>query len=104
MSNTDCIAFLQWALPQLSLRWPGFRKVRRQMCKRVRRSINEVQLDDFSAYRARLESDLAEWHVLDECCHLTISRFFRNRSMIEVLCRPIQPDIARQQVETIRYS
>lgn len=32
MSGTDCTAFLQWALPQLELRWPGYRKVQRQVC------------------------------------------------------------------------
>src|SRR5262245_21382547 len=27
MRDADCTAFLQWALPQLDLHWPGFRKV-----------------------------------------------------------------------------
>jgi len=30
VNDTDCTAFLQWALLQLDLRWPGFRKVRRK--------------------------------------------------------------------------
>jgi chemotaxis protein methyltransferase CheR len=33
MSDQECVEFLQWALPQLGLRWPGFRKVRRQARK-----------------------------------------------------------------------
>src|SRR5947199_9550309 len=28
MSDPDLVAFLQWALPRLGLRWPGFRTVR----------------------------------------------------------------------------
>jgi len=35
MKDVDCIAFLQWALPRLGLNWPGIRKVRRQVCKRI---------------------------------------------------------------------
>ena len=35
MTDQDCILLLQWALPRLRLQWPGFRKVRRQVCKRV---------------------------------------------------------------------
>ena len=31
MTDRERIDFLQWALPRLGLRWPGFRMVRRQM-------------------------------------------------------------------------
>jgi chemotaxis protein methyltransferase CheR len=94
MSDTHCTAFLQWALPQLGLRWPGFRKVRRQVCRRLKRRITELQLDDLAAYRARLEADPAEWRAFDECCHITISRFFRGKGVFEVLRRRVLPDLA----------
>lgn len=94
VSDTDCTAFLQWALPQLELYWPGFRKVRRQVCKRLRRRMSELQLPDFAAYRARLEADPTEWQVCDDCCHITISRFFRDRGVFEVLRKRVLPDIA----------
>jgi chemotaxis protein methyltransferase CheR len=94
VSDTDCTTFLQWALPQLELRWPGFRKVRRQVCKRLTRRMRDLGLDDFSDYRARLEADPSEWRVLDECCHITISRFFRDRGIFEAVRRRVLPDIA----------
>jgi chemotaxis protein methyltransferase CheR len=94
VNDADCIAFLQWALPQIELRWPGFRKVRRQVCKRLRSRMSELRIAGFAEYRARLEADPAEWHVLDECCHITISRFFRNRGVFEVVCSRVLPDIA----------
>jgi chemotaxis protein methyltransferase CheR len=94
MRDVDCTAFLQWALPQLDLRWPGFRKVRRQVCKRLSRRMRELRLADFAAYRARLEADPTEWDVFDECCHITISRFFRDRGVFEVLRKRVLPDIA----------
>jgi len=37
MRDDDCVALLRWALPRLRLRWPGFRRVRRQVCRRVDR-------------------------------------------------------------------
>ena len=94
MNNPDCTAFLQWALPQIKLRWPGFRKVRRQVCKRLKRCIHDLQLANFAAYRARLEDDPSEWEVVDRCCHITISRFFRDRGVFEALRRHVLPDIA----------
>lgn len=94
MNDKDCTAFLQWGLPQLSLRWPGFRKVRRQVCKRLRQRMGDLGLENYSAYRARLEGDPSEWRAFDECCHITISRFFRDRGIFEVVRRRLLPDIA----------
>jgi chemotaxis protein methyltransferase CheR len=93
-SDTECTAFLQRALPLRDLRWPGFRKVRRQVCKRLKRRMEQLGITDFTTYRARLESDPGEWLVFDECCHITISRFFRDRGVFEVLRKRVLPDIA----------
>ena len=94
------MAFLQWALPKRELRWAGFRKVRRQVCKRLKRRMRELGLDGYAAYRVRLETDSTEWPIFDGCCHITISRFFRNRSLFEVLRRRVLPDIgARARCE-----
>jgi len=94
VNDADCIAFLQWALPRLDMRWAGFRKVHRQVCKRVKRRMRSLGLTGFAAYRARLAADPQEWRALDACCHITISRFFRERSVFEVLRRRVLPDIA----------
>jgi chemotaxis protein methyltransferase CheR len=96
MNDTDCTAVLQWALPHIELCWPGFRKVRRQVCKRLTRRMHDLGLDDFAAYRARLETDPTEWRVFDEFCHITISRFFRDRGIFEVLRTRVLPDAAAQ--------
>ncbi len=96
VDDRDCTVFLQWALPHHDFRWPGFRKVRRQVCKRLKRRIRELGLDDLAAYRRRLEADPAEWRAFDQCCHITISRFFRDRGVFEVLRKCVLPDIARR--------
>lgn len=90
----DCVAFLQWSLPQRGLRWAGFRKVRRQVCKRLKRRLAELELGDFDDYRARLEADPPEWRNFDDCCHITISRFYRDRGVFDALRRRALPDIA----------
>ena len=81
----DCVAFLQWALPRLGRRWAGYRKVRRQVCRRVRHRATELGLDGFAAYRERLERDADEWVVLDGLMNVTISRFYRDRGVFEFL-------------------
>ena len=40
------------------MRWRGFRKVRRQVGKRIGRRLVEIGLADLAAYRARLEAGL----------------------------------------------
>jgi chemotaxis protein methyltransferase CheR len=104
VSDRDCTAFLQWALPQLGFRWPGFRKVRRQVCKRLKRRMSELELDDFAAYRARLEADTSEWPIVDDCCHITISRFFRGKGKFELLRSRILPEIAARARREERHA
>jgi chemotaxis protein methyltransferase CheR len=85
MQDAECVALLRWALPRLGLRWPGFRKVRRQVCKRITRRIRELGLADVTTYRERLESVPEEWPELDALCRITISRFYRDRAVFDHL-------------------
>ena len=94
MADADCVAFLRWALPRLGLRWPGFRKVHGQVCKRLKRRMKELGLDGFTTYRQQLAADPDEWTVLDAMCHITISRFFRDRGVFEALGELVLPEIA----------
>jgi chemotaxis protein methyltransferase CheR len=94
MGDADCVAFLQEALPRLGLRWQGFRKVHGQVCKRLRRRMKELGIEGFAAYRQRLDTHREEWTALDGLTHITISRFFRDKSIFEALERCVLPDIA----------
>lgn len=96
MDKSDCTNFLQWALPQLRLRWSGFRKVRAQVCKRLQRRLDELELPDLNAYRSYLEHHLEEWSVLDDCCQITISRFYRDRAVFDRLRQDILPSLAQR--------
>lgn len=85
MRDPDCVAFLQWALPHMGMRWPGFRKVRGQVCKRVSRRLRALGLVDGAAYRGYVEEHPDEWEVLDGLCRITISRFYRDRAVFDAL-------------------
>jgi chemotaxis protein methyltransferase CheR len=89
-----CVEFLQAALPRLGLRWPGYRKVRGLVCKRLNRRLRELGVPDLAAYRARLEADPGEWRVLDALCLIPISRFYRDRGVFERLENGVLPALA----------
>lgn len=95
MKDNDCVQLLQWALPQLRMRWQGFRKVRRQVCKRIQRRWDELELSGEREYRAHLQSHPEEWQILDTLCRVTISRFYRDRQVFAFLAREVLPEIAR---------
>lgn len=101
MQDNQYVKFLQWALPRLNLRWLGFRKVRRQVCKRVEKRISELKLPNLDAYQEYLEGNAGEWFVLDSFCRITISRFYRDRVVFDYLSSDIFPLFANL-FQTIR--
>jgi len=99
MKDSDCIGFLQWALPQLRLRWAGFRKVRKQVCKRVARRLRVLDLPGPASYRDYLNAHPDEWTVLDRCCRITLSRFYRDQRTFDVLGQAVLPLLAQQALQ-----
>lgn len=99
MRDETCIDFLQWCLPQLDKRWDGFRKVRGQVCKRITRRMHAVGVRGAAAYRSYLEDHPEEWEVLDALCRITISRFYRDRGVFDMIADPVLPDLARRALE-----
>lgn len=94
MTDAECVRFLQTHLPRLGLRWPGFRKVRRQIRKRLKRRLEALQLDNLTAYAAYLERHAEEWMILDGFCRITISRFYRDREVFDALRKKVLPHLA----------
>ncbi|UCG87869.1 MAG: chemotaxis protein CheR, partial [Gemmatimonadota bacterium] len=96
MRDNDCVAFLQWALPRMQLQWPGFRKVRRQVCKRISRRMQELGIASTAAYRSFLRSNPAEWRTLADLCRVTISRFYRDKAVFHTLASSVLPELMEQ--------
>lgn len=95
MQDSDCVEFLQWALPRLHRHWPGFRKVRAQVCKRIDRRCKELGLAGPRAYHDYLERHPAEWEPLDRLCPITISSFYRDKAVFDFLGAALFPQLAR---------
>ena len=109
MTEKDCVEFLQWALPRLHLRWPGFRKVRAQVCKRLRRRMHALGIDSVEAYRHYLETHPSEWDTLDAACRISISCFYRDRGVYAFLATEVLPALAadatgRDDTELVAWS
>ncbi|OOZ36532.1 CheR family methyltransferase [Solemya velesiana gill symbiont] len=94
MQDTECVSFLQWALPQLQMRWPGFRKVRKQVCKRLSRRLSELDVADIEAYKQYLASHPDEWKRLDGICRVVVTRFYRDKLFFSKLTDDILPMLA----------
>lgn len=86
--------FLQWALPRLGLRWAGFRKVRRQLCRRLVRRLDALGLPDLAAYRNHLAAHPREWQSVGALMPITISRFYRDRGVFAALEADVVPALA----------
>ncbi len=93
--DAEGVQFLQWCLPRLNLRWRGFRKVRRQVYKRINRRLQELGVPSIAAYRVYLEDHPGEWPVLDDFCRIGISRFYRDRSVFQYLEHEVLPQLAQ---------
>lgn len=94
MKDAECVAFLQATLPALGMRWAGFRKVRKLVCKRVSRRLRKLDLKDVQAYRDYLEHQPAEWRTLDALCCIPVSRFWRDAIVFESLEQEVLPTLA----------
>ena len=94
--ENPCDSFLKWALPKMQLRPEGYRKVRGQVCKRIRKRIKELGLQSIGDYRTLLEENPGEWKVLDEMTRITISRFFRDKKAWEELGDRLLPEVIRE--------
>jgi chemotaxis protein methyltransferase CheR len=91
LPDNDCVEFLRWALPHMGLRWEGFRKVRRQVCRRVSRRMAALGLAELHAYREYLAGHPEEWAELARLTPITISRFYRDPAVFAALEREVLP-------------
>ncbi|WP_345974913.1 CheR family methyltransferase [Sulfurimonas sp. HSL3-7] len=99
MKDWECVSFLQRIMPTLRLQWHGFRKVRKQVCKRIERRIKALGLSDFDAYGEYLDYAQNEWDLLDGMCRITISRFYRDRGIYGHLKETVLPELAEKACE-----
>lgn len=74
----------------------------RRLCSSSRRRCpgsESLGLEGLLAYRRYLELHPAEWRVLDECCRITISRFYRDRPVWDYVRHALLPQLAAEALE-----
>jgi chemotaxis protein methyltransferase CheR len=67
------------------MRWRGFRRVRRQVCRRIGDRLKQLGLGDLERYRLFLERNPGEWVNLRPLLRVTISRFYRDRAVFNAI-------------------
>lgn len=95
MHQAKCVAFLRWAMRRMGFDWPGFQHCHRQVCKRLNQRVAELGLADFAAYRDYVLDHDTEWSVVDACCRVTVSRFYRDKDVFDRLTTDILPHLAQ---------
>lgn len=83
----------------MGMRWRGFRKVRRQVRKRIAKRMTQLGLGNLAAYRDRLETHPDEWTVLDSFCRISISRFYRDKAVFRHLGDRVIPTLAAMALD-----
>ena len=66
------------------------------MYKRIQRRLQSLGLPSLADYHTYLETHPEEWAVLDSSCWISISRFYRDKSVFQFLEREVLPGLARQ--------
>lgn len=95
MHQEDCAAFLKLAMPRLGLSWRAFKHCHRQVCKRLSRRLNELGLPNYAAYRDYVFDHETEWEVIDACCRVTVSRFYRDADVFDRITFDVLPRLGR---------
>lgn len=99
MKNQQCVEFLRWALPHLGMRWQGFRKVRRQVCRRIAARMSDLRLGSYREYRELLQEKEDEWSELEHLCRVTISRYCRDREFFNKLGSAVLPTLVQGNIK-----
>ena len=86
----------------LNYSWSGYRKVRKEVKKSVSRHMQELGCRTMDQYLALIETDPG---ILAECKRrmtVSISRFFRDLRLWEILELRVLPELAAHRPETVR--
>ncbi len=91
----------QQLLQYLGLSWRGYRKVRRGVKKRIRRHMQQMRCKDVTTYLLALEENEEEKRQCERLMTVSISRFFRDRKLWEILGSEILPELIEEHKEKL---
>jgi chemotaxis protein methyltransferase CheR len=89
--------FLKEVAPLFGLQWRPFR--RRGIKRKIEQRVAEVGLSYFDEYLLKVKNDPEEWGRLSEILTITISRFYRDRKVFDLLEHSIIAAIIKNKKE-----
>ena len=89
-------------LDHFGLSWRGYRKVRKGVKKRISRHMRQLGCHTMEDYLHVLDNNPEIIKDVDRLMTVSISRFFRDRHLWEVMEEKIIPDITTQYQEKVR--
>jgi chemotaxis protein methyltransferase CheR len=84
-------------LQYLGLSWKGYRKVKKGVIKRIYRHMHQLGCQSVGAYLHELEKSRRAKAECERFMTVSISRFFRDRKMWEILQKEILPRLVEKQ-------
>jgi chemotaxis protein methyltransferase CheR len=87
--------FLKEASPLFGLQWRSFR--RKGIKRKIERRIGETGVSSFEEYLQRVQKDQVEQRYLSKILTVTISRFFRDRTVFETIGDSIIPNLLKEK-------
>ena len=82
--------------------WKGYRKVRKGVKKRIGRHMQSVGCRQMDAYLHLLKTSEAARRACERLLTVSISRFYRDRQIWQLLSMNILPNLARQNDNPVR--
>jgi chemotaxis methyl-accepting protein methylase len=98
MTDADFRTVLEW----FGLSWRGYRRVRQGAKKRLTRHMRQLGCATIDQYLKALAHDPGAGLVAEQQLSVSISRFFRDRPLWDMLERAILPELTALQTPSIR--
>ncbi len=91
----DFEQFIKEAAPLLDLQWRRFK--RGGIKRKVERRITELSLSEFEDYLLKIKKDPEEKSYLSQILTVTITRFFRDKKVFDILGNSIIPSMVENE-------
>jgi chemotaxis methyl-accepting protein methylase len=88
-------------LNRFGFSWTGYRKVRKGVKKRLARRMHAIHCRNIEEYIAAIQGDREEWLQFESLMTVSISRFFRDRKLWEILRESMLPFLALKKSPVI---
>ena len=92
--------FLKEATALLGLQWRPFH--RKGIKRKVERRVAEIGLSGLEAYSQKFKEDSEERLLLSKILTVTISRFFRDKEVFDILTQSIVPELLKENSSELR--